>query len=122
LTTLSEELPSGLTANPGSARVLIDDGGLRDFWTINDSHVLVCVKDKYNQASLVYADRNVTLTGTYTDHGRTYIYNNSMKKGWNFVVQSISGTTTTFTTPTTLPSGFTWKVMTKDEYDSYRWD
>jgi hypothetical protein len=117
------ELPSGLTANPGSAGILIDDGELRDFWTINDSHILVCVKDKYNQASLVYADRNVTLTGTYTDdHGYTYIYNCSFKKGWNFVVVSTSGTTTTYTTSTTLPSGFTWKVMTKDEYDSYRWD
>jgi hypothetical protein len=110
LDTVSDFLPSGLTANPGNARMLEEELG--EFWTINGSHVLVCKKDDDNQAWLMYADRNVTITGT--NHGE--IYNMSMKKGWNycFDLYNEATNTETATASTTLPSGFTWKVMTRD--------
>lgn len=53
----------------------------------------------------VYVDRNVTITGSYTDDSTIITYNMRLRKGWNKVVQisNSANDTVKFTSP--LPNG-----------------
>jgi hypothetical protein len=100
--------PPGLTMISSDAKVFT----LSYFCTSGGNYVLVCAKDAANGAFLLYADKDFTITGTDTSGGGgTVTYNASLKKGWNYYIFSIGGSTTTVTSSTTLPSGFKWTVL-----------
>jgi hypothetical protein len=78
---------------------------------------LHCEKDDNNWTYLVYADRDVTIrgNGTYDDGTETEEnWNVSLKKGWNYLLESYSEKTYTetytYTATTTLPGGYYWIV------------
>jgi hypothetical protein len=115
---MSWYIEEGLTVTPSSAKVFLRGGG---FTTIDGKYILLCMKDENNFTMLVYADRDVTIRGTSTsivsingnDATYTDIYNVSLKKGWNYFIESQNDATKTFTytAATTLPSGFYWTVI-----------
>jgi hypothetical protein len=70
----------------------------------------------------MYADRDATIKGTSTnkkDEWTTYIYNVTLKKGWNYIICSSNEKTrtTTYTSSTTQPSGFIWTVIPNSPED-----
>jgi hypothetical protein len=70
--------------------------------------------DENKSAGLIYATKDVTITGTFTYTG-TYKFNLSLKAGWNYFIQTRSGTvynrTYTITASQSLPSDFNWTVL-----------
>jgi hypothetical protein len=109
-----DEIPSGITVSAPDAKIseYFDAG----FFGSADDYNLFCEKDEEDSACLVYADKDVTIKGTYTDTygGKTYTetYNVSLKAGWNYYLmqRNEATNTTTYTASTTLPAGFSWKV------------
>jgi len=108
LESITADLPSGVTATPSDAKTFRIYG----FYTSADAgaYCLYIQKGEDGQGALVYANKNVTVTGTGTVDGDTLVFNVSLKQGWNYSVYSESGSTTTFTASTTLPDGFKWTV------------
>jgi hypothetical protein len=110
LNTLSDELiEKGITVNPSNAKFFE-----MDFSTSDNKYSLFCMKDDKNGAVLSYADRDVTIKGTFNsrDDGEEYKYNMSLKKGWNYLFSSYNEKTktSTATSSTTQPSGYKWTV------------
>jgi len=100
----------GVTVTPGDTKIFAID-----FSTIDKKYSLVCMKDYENFAGPVYVDKDVTIKGT----ARHETFNNvSLKKGWNYLIVSINKKTDTgtYTSSTTMPSGFKWTV---DDYGSW---
>ena len=120
--TLDDEVEEGIVVNPRGVK----GWGFEAFCTSDVKYGLICVKkgtgsyyDRGGIAGLFYADRDLTAKGTYTyessDGGRhiqTVIYNVSLKKGWNYFIESEDkeAKTTTYTSSASFPSGFTWLV------------
>jgi len=102
----------GLTVNPANANVFIEDDFI--FLTQDQKYGLFCMKDYNNYAYLVYADRDVTMNGTYTKGDYTEKYNCSFKKGWNYLITSESGKTATNTSSISQPNGYKWTVTDAD--------
>jgi len=112
-------LLDGLSLNPSNAKVV----GLIDFYPTDFNYYLyylACVKDENNEAALIYADKDVKITGTQTEYDDynvkwTKIWNVSLKKGWNYLIWSVNRTTNTatatYTSSTTMPKGFNWTVF-----------
>jgi hypothetical protein len=78
------------------------------FWYENNS----------NKAWLMYADRDVTITGTkrYEEGNNTLVesYNVSLKKGWNIWYNYKSADGNTLTASTSNPGGFKWVFQEGD--------
>jgi len=110
----------GVTLNPINANVFQPWG----FYSSDGKYFLYCQIDDNNDVQLVYVDRNVTIKGSFTetesDYSYTYIYNVSLKKGWNYIIMSRSYNETTntekmtATSSTTQPSGLKWIVYEDD--------
>jgi hypothetical protein len=111
LESLSWFIERGITVTPSNAKFVstVDDG----FPTSDEVYYLLCFK-RLKAAYLTYADRNVTMKGTYSDYGEVYDYDCSFKKGWNYMLieRDISGDKYTYTSSQTLPSDYYW-VVTK---------
>jgi hypothetical protein len=74
-------------------------------------------------AIFVYADRNVTVTGSYTySDGDKEIYNISLVKGWNivYITGSEKNDVVTDTYTTSNPGGMSWVFDNWGDYDSYQ--
>jgi hypothetical protein len=118
LTAVFEEMEvTGINIAPNDAKAFITDAEL--FESSDGRYALAYMKDDNNFAILVYVDKNVTITGTYTDtyagETITQIWNCSLKTGWNYVFASQSETTITYTTGTP-PSGYKWQVFNADDF------
>jgi hypothetical protein len=100
----------GVTLTPSNAKLFtFADSDSPQFYTSGGQYFLYCIKgsiSNYVNAQLVYVDKDITMTGT-----DSYLttYDVSMEKGWNYLIFS-SSSGTTFTSSTTLPSGFNWIV------------
>jgi hypothetical protein len=88
------------------------------FFTSDLKYALACGKeDENSEVFLLYLDKDVTAEGThtFTYEGATYTNksNASLKKGWNYCIDSYNEATKTwtFTASTTLPSGYKWFVI-----------
>jgi hypothetical protein len=109
----------GLTANPSTAKVYYEYLGGSFFFSSDGKYALTYTKDFGNVAMFWYVDKDVTVTGevistTGMDETYTWIFNCSLKKGWNYVFASLSETTVNYTTGDT-PSGFKWQVFNRDD-------
>ena len=87
------------------------------FTTVDKEYFLVCTKGnsgaESNQvAILIYAEQDTTVKGTYKDDKVSWSYDLSLKKGWNYMVDSVGGKAAT--SSVSMPSGFTWQVVDKD--------
>jgi len=73
---------------------------------------MIAGNDKDYYTFFVYADKDVTLNGTYSE----FRYNTALKKGWNYVSygSSESRQIYTVTASQTKPSGATWTVRADD--------
>ena len=96
----------GITVTPSDTKTF----AIRYFFSSDYKYNLYCMKDNENMAFLVYVDKDVTINGT--DEYETY-KNVSLKKGWNYVIGSVNKKTDTltYTSSTTMPSGFKWTVV-----------
>jgi hypothetical protein len=115
---LTEEMPSTVTAVPSNTKHF----NIYEFYSSDGEYVLVYAKDDMNMAILVYADKNVTITGTETwvnnYDGKTYTqkWNCALKAGWNYVFWSNNEATRTETYTTgATPSGYKWQVFPNDD-------
>jgi len=110
-------IQEGISVSPSNAKGLFYEGIHYFFWTPDHKYALALIKDFYNYAFLIYADRDVTIKGTFSsdEYTVTENWNVSMKKGWNYVIYSENEATKTgtFTSSTTQPSDFKWTVMEK---------
>jgi hypothetical protein len=75
--------------------------------------LLYCSKDYYNNAYLIYSNKDVTIKGTYTvTYSSTSVstikYDISLKAGWNYLYQTDDGTSTS---STSIPAYFKWRVI-----------
>jgi len=104
-------IEEGISVSPNNAKVYLDMKS-GNFATFDGKYGLFCIKDRNNVAVLCYADIDVTIQGTssYSDSAHTFIYNVSLKKGWNYVIGSKSGNTQTYTSSVSQPSGYKWTV------------
>jgi hypothetical protein len=123
-----------VTISPNDAKVvtfIVDRFYTYDY--VNTSRekkgsVLFCSKDQYNWANLIYADKDVTIKGTYTVTGWSWSsilmdyelnpypssidkYNISLKAGWNYLYQTDDGTYTS-SVSTSIPEYYKWRVLT----------
>jgi hypothetical protein len=108
---LGSGFPSGITVNPDGTKIF--DESFDTFYTSDGKYMLTLNVDKNatDSVRLVYAEKDVTATGQYTDSGYLNKFNVSMKAGWNYAIVQQSGTTRTATSSTTLPSGYSWQVI-----------
>jgi hypothetical protein len=109
LVDVSEWLEDGITVSDNSAKTFGFDG----FNTQDRKYYLICENaDGRKYTGLGYVTKNVTITGSYTDHDYTVNYNNvSLKAGWNYMICTESGTESTYTTASqSLPSDMNWTV------------
>jgi len=114
----TDDLRTGITVSPSGAKLFIHFWG--SFYTSDMRHYLGCIKTigSAEVQILLYADRDVNVSGTYTDtydDGTTITTINwSLKKGWNYVLGELSGSGSTgevkLTSSTTLPAGFNWVI------------
>jgi len=115
---LSDEIAQGFNVSDSNAKVFFEDDFI--FYTYDKSYILVCFKvgaelGEENIAFLIYADRDVTIKGTHTDYGFTKNWNASLKKGWNYLVNTGNGNTTnTYTSSVSQPNGYKWTVFAVD--------
>jgi len=93
----------GITVTPSDTKIFDID-----FSTIDKKYMLICMKDYENFADLGYVDKDVTINGTA---GKETFKNVSLKKGWNYAIASFNRKTVTYTSSTTMPSGFKWAVV-----------
>jgi hypothetical protein len=105
---------NGITVAPNDAKEF-STGGHTFFLSDDGEYALVYMKDMDNIAALTYVDKDVKITGTYTNDGYTQKMNCSLKTGWNYVFALWDGTTNTQTFTTTEPSGFRWQVIDADD-------
>jgi hypothetical protein len=107
------------TITPSNAKLLYDFFSDEAICiTANMAYSLACFKryteTGFEYAGLIYADRDVTIKGTYTYRGKQE-YNCSLKKGWNYLIKTSSNGDDSITTASqSLPSGFYWVVL--DEF------
>jgi len=81
------------------------------FFSSDYKYELCCMKDDENISQLIYVDKDVTINGTAW---RDTYKNVSLKKGWNYLIKSYNEKTDTgwtYTSSTTMPSGFKWIVF-----------
>jgi len=106
----------GITVTPSDTKYFSS----RVFHTSDLKYELYCMKDLENDevAYLFYVDKDVTINGT----SEYSIYKNvSLKKGWNYIWSDNEKTrTTTWTSSTTMPSGFNWTVIDDGFWDLRR--
>jgi hypothetical protein len=107
------------TANPSTAKVYEEYLGGTFFYSSDGKYALTYAKGFDNIAVFWYVDKDVTVTGevivtTGTGGTYTWIFNCSLKKGWNYVFASLSGTTVNYTTGDT--SGYKWQVFNWDDF------
>ena len=109
-TPKSEKMRSISIEAAGSATITNDaESYLRyDFCNSDASHQLVCSDGTDSDAGLIYVDANVTINGN-DGSGNTFS-NDSLKKGWNFIVYNNSSLTYTSASKT-LPAGFAWRII-----------
>jgi len=109
---LIEFREDGITVTPSDTKFFSMFGF---FYTSGEKYRLNCMKDDENLARLLYADKDVTINGT--DGYSTY-KNVSLKKGWNYSISSYNEktNTATYTSSTTIPSGFNWTVVENEDY------
>jgi hypothetical protein len=102
-------LTNDVTVSPDDAKVFTID----TFYTYSGNkkgeYYLCCSKDQNNWANLIYADKNVTIKGTYTYYS-SYKYNISLKAGWNYLYQTDDGTYTS-SVSTSIPEYYKWRVL-----------
>ena len=95
---------SGITITPSDAKCVMEDDGLS---TSDGTYGLVCIKGNvYGTADIVWlisVDKDVTIKGKNTDG----TYDVSLKKGWNYLLVTTTGTVTS---PATIPDGYKWTV------------
>jgi hypothetical protein len=96
-----------ITVTPSNAKVLEE---FFEFTTSDEAYELLCLND-YDDAWFTYADRDVTIKGTYSNYDYTQTYDFSFKKGWNYSTDEIYSSQT-------LPSGFYW-IVYKNPYGNY---
>jgi hypothetical protein len=115
------DLPSGLTVSDKNAKYTVIDAygfiGVKsgqivsEFQYINNFFGYDLVS-----ANFFYADRNVTISGTYTENnGNVNVWDNvSLKKGWNTVYYTVihhDDYTTTTTNSNTKPDIIKWRCL-----------
>jgi len=101
----------GVTITPFDAKVfMVDDES--GFFTSNGNYQLYCIQNELNSASLIYADKAVTIK-TVNEYNKTVIFDVSLQKGWNYLIETRVGITSKFTSSETLPGGFKWTVGSK---------
>jgi hypothetical protein len=123
---MSDLIEDGLTVSDPSAKVSDE---VEEFSTQDGKYLLeLSSTDENKWGCLIYATKDVTITGTrtnsHTSNGATYTwtnnYNLSLKAGWNYCIETISGTeynrtyTYTASQSQSMPSGFNWTVNYND--------
>jgi hypothetical protein len=99
-----------VTITDSNAKFWTDDNEYdASFYTSDVEYSLHCYSYDVNKgifalSHLIYVDRDVTMT-----YGTTL--NCPFKKGWNYFITYIDAATETYTSSTSLPSGFYWIVM-----------
>ncbi len=112
-----DDFPSGISVSDKSAKtgeiviVGYDKAGaqLGTFWYASNTW----------DAGFIYADKNVTITGSGTDkYGDTEVYNVSLVKGWNIIygTETEKNDVSTYTYTTSDPGGLKWVF---DDYSDY---
>jgi hypothetical protein len=106
----------GIAVVPSNAKVF----SIGQFWSSDGKYSLTYMKNDLNGhigSGLVYADRDVTVTGTetwfnpYEERTETEKYNCALKAGWNYIYTLYDEATITETMTTTKPSGtFKWEL------------
>jgi len=109
-------LREGITVTPSDTKSF----ARTYFFSSDYKYNLCCMKDDENYAFLIYVDKDVTINGTGTDEVATY-KNVSLKKGWNYMsvnkkIETVNYNTYTYTSSTTMPSGFKWTVFENENY------
>jgi hypothetical protein len=101
------------TVNPSDAKFSEAFGS---FYTSDGKYGLTLNADvnAVTAVFLLYADKEVTITGQYIYSNYIDYYNMAMKAGWNYVIEEENGTTYTYTSSTSLPSGFSWQIIAYD--------
>jgi len=122
LESLGGLILEGITVTPSNTRYFF----LPWFSTSDRMYKLFCAKDYEdhgevdNIAYLIYVDRDVTINGTrYSDDFMEYDeikYIVSLKKGWNYLIESYNNETDTLTvtSSTSQPGGYKWTVFGRD--------
>ena len=108
--TAEVKIHTGVTATPADARFLY----IREFENSAATKTLGCYGAGSKQLSLIWADRDATLGGSYTMGPSTFSFSGvNLKQGWNFLLQDSNngGVTFTHTATRTFPSGYTWQVF-----------
>ena len=104
----------GVTVTPSDTKCFSTER----FHTSDLKYELYCMKDLENDevVYLVYVDKDVTINGT---DGYNIYKNVSLKKGWNYLIASFNKKTdtATYTSSTTMPSGFKWTVSENENYN-----
>jgi len=108
----------GINVNPPDAKSF----SLYEFTSPDENYYLVLESgDHNNYASLIYADTNVTIKGTLPDPRGEFTskFDITLKKGWNYLVESYNEATQTVTyrASTTLPAGFSWVVKESGKWE-----
>ena len=123
LNTLGDE-PSGVTVSDKNAQIGM--GGILLAYKNSDIVGYVIKTDMSsfsgsiseingNLALFMYADRNVTIKGTYTSGSESETYDLNLKKGWNEVnlEMSVTSSTATVSISSTIPSNLKWKYFSE---------
>jgi len=98
-----QEIGKYVTMTPSNAKVFL----FNTLYTYDGEYYLSCMKDD-SELGFIYVDRDVTIKGTED----MSTYDMSLKKGWNYVIPTIEKKDKyTFTSSTTMPSGFQWTVI-----------
>jgi hypothetical protein len=116
LEDFSELSNKGIIVNPSNAKSF----SLYEFTSPDENYYLVLESgDHNNYAFLLYADTNVTIKGNFTEHSYTVKFDITLKKGWNYLVESYNEATQTVTyrASTTLPAGFSWVVKESGKWE-----
>jgi hypothetical protein len=106
-----------VTVTPSGVKLSPLDGS---FCTVDQEYYLLCIKGN-SYAGLFYVDNDVTIKGTHTDKD-TFIYDVSLKEGWNYYyAESYDNATRTtkWASSVSLPNGYIWTVMDKNTFKQF---